>query len=232
MPKPARNIFFSPPRIWTSRARKARNGCAARRRARVADQEALWQALALGDLQTISSDHAPYRFDETGKLRAGPNPNFKQVANGLPGLEVRLPLLFDAMVSKGRLGLEKFVELTATAPAKIYNLHPRKGSIAIGADADIAIWDPAREVTLSDAMMHDLTGYTPYAGRTLRGWPVTVLSRGRVVVADGKRIGRAGLGPFPRALRRRSREAHRTAGGGHGSQNEFRRDVALRGNRL
>lgn len=111
---------------------------------RAADQEALWQALALGDLQTVSSDHAPYRFDETGKLQAGPNPNFKQVANGLPGLEVRLPLLFDAMVSRGRLGIEKFVDLTATAPAKIYNLHPRKGSIAVGADADIAIWDPAR----------------------------------------------------------------------------------------
>jgi dihydropyrimidinase len=162
----------------------------------VADQEALWQALALGDLQTISSDHAPYRFDESGKLRAGPNPNFKQVANGLPGLEVRLPLLFDAMVSKGRLGLEKFVELTATQPAKIYNLHPRKGSIAIGADADLAIWDPAREVTLSDAMMHDLTGYTPYAGRKLRGWPVTVLSRGRVVVAEGKRMANPGSGHF------------------------------------
>ena len=162
----------------------------------VADQEALWQALSLGDLQTISSDHAPYRFDENGKLRAGPNPNFKQVANGLPGLEVRLPLLFDAMVSKGRLGLEKFVELTATAPAKIYNLHPRKGSIAIGADADIAIWDPTREVTLSDAMVHDLTGYTPFAGRTLRGWPVTVLSRGRLVVADGKRIADPGSGRF------------------------------------
>ncbi|WP_315832721.1 dihydropyrimidinase [Bradyrhizobium prioriisuperbiae] len=163
---------------------------------RASDQEALWQALALGDLQTISSDHAPYRFDETGKLRAGPNPNFKQVANGLPGLEVRLPLLFDAMVSKGRLGLEKFVELTATAPAKIYNLHPRKGSIAIGADADLAIWDPDREVTLTDAMMHDLTGYTPFAGRTLRGWPVSVLSRGRVIVADGKRSVDAGSGRF------------------------------------
>src|SRR5271168_3197585 len=162
----------------------------------VADQEALWRALSLGDLQTISSDHAPYRFDENGKLRAGPNPDFKQVANGLPGLEVRLPLLFDAMVSKGRLGLEKFVELTATAPAKIYNLHPRKGSIAIGADADIAIWDPEREVTLSDEMMHDRAGYTPYAGRTLRGWPVTVLSRGRVIVADGKRSVEAGSGRF------------------------------------
>ena len=160
------------------------------------DQEALWQALELGDLQTISSDHAPYRFDETGKLRAGSNPNFKQIANGLPGLETRLPLLFDAMVSKGRLGLQKFVELTATAPAKIYNLHPRKGSIAIGADADIAIWDPEREVKLSDSMMHDLAGYTPYAGRTLRGWPTTVLSRGRVIVADGKRLVEPGFGRF------------------------------------
>jgi dihydropyrimidinase len=161
-----------------------------------ADQDALWQALALGDLQTISSDHAPYRFDETGKLRAGKNPNFRQVANGLPGLEVRLPLLFDAMVSKGRLGLEKFVDLTATAPAKIYNLHPRKGSIAVGADADIAIWDPAREITLSEAMMHDLAGYTPYAGRSLRGWPVTVLSRGRIVIADGRRLTEPGSGRF------------------------------------
>jgi dihydropyrimidinase len=175
----------------------------------VSDQEALWKALALGDLQTVSSDHAPYRFDESGKLRAGRNPTFKQVANGLPGLEVRLPLLFDSMVSKGRLGLEKFVDLTATAPAKIYNLHPRKGSIAVGADADIAIWDPAREVTLSDDMMHDLAGYTPYAGRMLRGWPVTVLSRGRVVVADGRRKAEPGSGRF---LARTGGEAARTTG--------------------
>src|SRR3979411_3331457 len=160
------------------------------------DQEALWRALELGDLQLISSDHAPYRFDETGKLLAGPNPHFKQIANGLPGLETRLPLLFDAMVSKGRLGLEKFVELTATAPAKIYNLHPRKGSIAVGPDGGIAIWDPEREVTLTDAMMHDLAGYTPYAGRKLRGWPITVLSRGRVIVADGKRSVEPGSGRF------------------------------------
>jgi dihydropyrimidinase len=109
---------------------------------------------------------------------------------------VRLPLLFDAMVSKGRLGLEKFVDLTATAHAKIYNLHPRKGSIAVGADGDIAIWDPEREVTLTDAMMHDLAGYTPYAGRKLRGWPITVLSRGRVIVADGKRSAEPGSGRF------------------------------------
>ena len=161
-----------------------------------ADQDALWRALELGDLQTISSDHAPYAFDGTGKLRAGTSPNFKQVANGLPGLEVRMPLLFDAMVSKGRLGLEKFVELTATAPARIYDLAPRKGSIAIGADADIAIWDPDREVELTDAMIHDKTRYTPYAGRRIRGWPETVLVRGAAVIERGELIGRPGSGRF------------------------------------
>ena len=160
------------------------------------DQDALWRALDLGDLQTISSDHAPYAFDETGKLRAGPNPNFKQVANGLPGIELRQPLLFDAMVSQGRLGIEKFVELTATAPARIYNLAPRKGSVAIGADADVAIWDPDREVTVSDSTTHDRTGYTPYAGRRLRGWPETVLVRGDTVIEKGIFKGRAGSGRF------------------------------------
>src|SRR5580704_16625937 len=160
------------------------------------DQEALWQALALGDLQTVSSDHAPYKFDASGKLSAGPDPNFKEIANGLPGLESRLPLLFDAMVTKGRLSLEKFVALTATEPAKIYGLHPRKGDIAIGSDADIAIWDPRRTVTLGASLMHDLTGYTPYEGRTVTGWPVTVLSRGRVVVDDGTLKAAPGSGRF------------------------------------
>ena len=162
----------------------------------VADQEALWQALALGDLQTISSDHAPYRFDASGKLSAGPNPSFKQVANGFAGIETRLPLLFDAMVSKGRLGLQKFVELTATAPAKIYNLHPKKGSIGIGSDADIVLWDPKKQVTLDAAMLHDLAGYTPYQGRTVTGWPVTTLLRGAVVVDNGALKTAPGSGQF------------------------------------
>jgi dihydropyrimidinase len=134
---------------------------------------------------------------------------------------VRLPLLFDAMVSGGRLGLEKFVELTATAPAKIYNLHPRKGSIAVGADADIAIWDPQREVTLSDAMMHDLAGYTPFAGRKLRGWPVTRLSRGRIIVTDGKRSVEAGPADLC-THGRRGGETDRAPDGGYGSRAEFR----------
>jgi dihydropyrimidinase len=165
-----------------------------------ADQEAIWLGLALGDLQVVSSDHAPYAFDRTGKLSAGPNPIFKQIANGLPGIEARLPLLFDAMVSKGRLGLAKFVELTATAPARIYNLHPRKGSIAVGADADIVVWDPGRQVTLTDGTFHDRAGYTPFAGRTITGWPETVLRRGEVIVRAGKLAAKPGSGEFlPRA---------------------------------
>jgi dihydropyrimidinase len=112
----------------------------------VADQEALWAALARGDLQVVSSDHAPYRFDETGKLSAGPDAPFPAIANGMPGLEVRLPLMFDAMVSRGRLGLSKFVDLTATTPARLYGL-TTKGHIAPGYDADLTLWDPDKTVT-------------------------------------------------------------------------------------
>jgi dihydropyrimidinase len=160
------------------------------------DQEALWRALALGDLQTVSSDHAPYAFDATGKLSAGPNPTFKQIANGMPGLELRLPLLFDAMISKGRSDIPAFVNLTATAPARIYNLGPRKGAITIGADADIAIWNPNRMTKLTDAMVHDRTGYTPYVGRSIQGWPDTVLRRGTVIVESGRCRAGAGSGTF------------------------------------
>jgi len=113
------------------------------------------------------------------------------------------------MVSKGRFGLQKFVELTATAPAKTYNLHPRKGSIAIGADADVAVWDPHREVTFADEMMHDRAGYTPYAGRTVRGWPTTVMVRGRMLVEDGRMVAKPGSGQF---LARSGGEAARPTG--------------------
>jgi dihydropyrimidinase len=96
------------------------------------DQEALWRALDLGDIQVVSSDHAPYRFDASGKLSGGEGATFKEIANGLPGLEARMPLLFDAMVSRGRLGLERFVEVACTAPARLHGLAPRKGAIAVG----------------------------------------------------------------------------------------------------
>jgi dihydropyrimidinase len=174
-----------------------------------ADQEALWQALRLGDLQFVSSDHAPYALDATGKFKAGPNPNFKQIANGMPGLELRLPMLFDAIVHKGRGTLQQFVAWTATEPAKMYGLHPKKGTIAIGADADICIWDPNRRVMVSDAGVHDATKYTPYAGRTIEGWPTTVLLRGTIVQQDGKVTAKPGSGKF---MPRTAGEAAKPAG--------------------
>ena len=161
-----------------------------------ADQEALWRALSLGDLQLVSSDHAPYAYDETGKFTADKEPSFKQIPNGMPGLQARLPLLFDAMVSQGRFDANRFVAWTATAPAKIYGLHPRKGSIAVGGDADIAIWDPNHAVTFGDPMVVDRAGYTPYAGRTVKGWPIVVIRRGAVIVEHGELDADPGSGQF------------------------------------
>jgi dihydropyrimidinase len=161
-----------------------------------AGQEVIWRGLQNGTFQVFSSDHAPYRFDETGKLKAGPNPNFKEVANGVPGIELRLPLLFSEGVGKGRIDLQRFVDLTSTAAAKLYGLHPRKGTIAVGSDADIAIWDPDRKVTVNWDMLHDNVGYTPYEGMELTGWPTTVLSRGRVVVEDNELHVERGSGEF------------------------------------
>ena len=159
----------------------------------VADQGALWAALARGDLQVVSSDHAPYRFDETGKLSAGPDAPFPAIANGMPGLEVRLPLMFDAMVSHGRLGLSKFVDLTATAPARLYGL-TTKGHIAPGYDADLTLWDPERSVTYGADDLHDNVGYNPWEGLRVQGWPKHVLLRGRPLVSDGSYLGTPGAG--------------------------------------
>lgn len=159
-------------------------------------QAAVWQGLLDGTLQMFSSDHAPYRFDESGKLPKGEATTFKDMANGLPGLEVRMPLLFSEGVMTGRMTIERFVALTATNHARTYGLHPRKGTIAVGADADIGIWNPERRVTLSTAMLHDNVGYTPYEGRVVQGWPEIVVSRGRVVVENGVLDAERGSGRF------------------------------------
>jgi len=121
-----------------------------------ANQEAIWQGLTTGVFDVFSSDHAGYRYDDPeGKMKHGRNAPFKKVANGVPGLAVRTALLFSEGVGKGRLDLPKFVALTATNAAKLYGLHPRKGTIAVGSDADLAIWDPDREVTIRQSMIHD-----------------------------------------------------------------------------
>src|SRR5438105_10331762 len=161
-----------------------------------AAQEAVWRGLQNGTFQVFSSDHAPYRYDETGKLLKGDKTTFKDTANGVPGIELRVPRLYSEGLQKGRLDLNRFVALTATNHAKLYGLYPRKGTIAVGSDADIAIWDPEREVTVSAANIHDNVGYTPYEGMRLKGWPVTVLSRGRIIVDAGKLVAERGSGAF------------------------------------
>ena len=161
-----------------------------------AAQQACWRGLDDGALNVCSSDHAPYRYDETGKLPRGEKTTFKEMANGVPGLELRLPLLFTFGYGAGKLTLPQFVSLTATRHAQIYGCYPRKGTIAVGSEADIAIWDPERRIEISADLVHDNTGYTPYAGRTLQGWPVIVLSRGEVIVENGRLSAERGRGRY------------------------------------
>jgi dihydropyrimidinase len=165
------------------------------------NQEAIWDALAAGVFQVVSSDHSPFRYDDPkGKMVAGPDAPFWKIPNGVPGIETRLPLLFDG-VSKGRITLQQFVALTAANPARIYGLSGRKGAIAIGADADIALWDPAAERTIRNADLHHAVDYTPYEGIAVRGWPVHVLARGETVMRDGTPVDRRGHGRFLRCDR-------------------------------
>ena len=159
-------------------------------------QQAIWDGLANGTFQVYSSDHAPYRFDESGKLPKGDETTFKDMANGVPGLELRLPLLFSEGVGKGRLSLNQFVALTAGNHARIYGLDHCKGSLDLDRDADIALWDPERKTTITAAAIHDNVGYTPYEGRSITGWPVTVLSRGRTVIQGGTMQVERGSGRF------------------------------------
>jgi dihydropyrimidinase len=161
------------------------------------DQEALWQHLRAGTLTVFSSDHAPNRFDDPhGKKVAGDSAPFSAVPNGLPGLETRLPILFSEGVVKGRIDLETFVALTATNPARLFGLAPQKGAIAIGADADIAIWDANKKVIIRNAALHHQVDYTPYEGLEVTGWPEMTLSRGAVICDNGEIIGKRGHGCF------------------------------------
>ncbi len=161
-----------------------------------AAQAACWTGLKDGTLAVYSSDHAPYRFDASGKLPKGELTTFKDIANGVPGLELRLPLLFTEGVGTGRISLQAFVELTSTSHARIYGLHPRKGVIAVGADADLAIWNPDAKRIVTASMLHDAVGYTPYEGRQLTGWPETVISRGDVIVEQGRLQAARGRGRY------------------------------------
>lgn len=159
------------------------------------NQEALWKGLRGNDLQVVSTDHCPFCFKEQKELGRG---DFSKIPNGGPGVEHRMSLVFNGGVAQGRISLNRFVELTSTAAAKIYGLFPRKGTIAVGSDADIVIFDPDEEMTISAATHHMNVDYSAYEGMKVRGVTKTVLSRGRVVIEEEKFIGSRGSGQFLR----------------------------------
>jgi len=160
------------------------------------EHERMWGMIGRGVLDVVSSDHCGYSFGgNAGKAQNGRDVPFRDIPNGIPGLAARLPLVFSDGVSAGRISPNAFVALTATNPARLFGLSG-KGTIAIGADADLALWDPALEVTLSNALMHHAIDYTPYEGRRVRGWPVMTIRRGEVVMRDGAVQAEPGSGRF------------------------------------
>lgn len=155
--------------------------------------EALWQGLIGGDLQTVGTDHCPFNF--VGQKEMGKD-DFSKIPNGMPGVETRLPLLYHFGVNNGRFSVNRFVELVATGPARLFGLLPRKGTISIGADADLVIWDPNKEYRLTKENLHMNVDYSPYEDVTVKGYPSIVLQRGKVLVRDNKFIGQVGGGQF------------------------------------
>jgi dihydropyrimidinase len=159
------------------------------------NQELLWRGLRGDDLQVISTDHCPFCFKEQKELGLD---DFSKIPNGGPGVENRMSLIYHHGVGAGRIGLNRFVELTSTAAAKIFGLFPKKGTIAVGSDADIVIFDPNREQTISAATHHMRVDYSAYEGWKVKGVTEVVLSRGRVIVENGEWKGKAGDGRFLR----------------------------------
>ncbi len=158
-----------------------------------ADRAALWAGLAAGEVNTVATDHCPF-FYETQKVRG--RDDFSRIPGGAPGVETRLSLLYTHGVLSGQITLERWVEVCCTAPARHFGLAPRKGTLSVGADADVVIFDPERRVTLSVESLHQNVDYCPYEGWEVQGYPVMVLSRGEVIVRNGEFIGTAGRGCF------------------------------------
>ena len=160
-----------------------------------ASQAACWEGIQTGVFSVFSSDHCPFRYnDPRGKLAPKGRTSFRWVPNGIPGVATRLPILFPEGVAKGCIDINRFVALTSTNRAKTYGLYPRKGTIAVGADADIAIWDPDSVITHD--LLRDGSDYTSYEGREVTGWPIVTMVRGEIVVRDGELVGTRGYGSY------------------------------------
>jgi dihydropyrimidinase len=159
------------------------------------NQVALWKGLAKNDLQVVSTDHCPFCMNEPPQKQLGKD-DFSKIPNGAPGIETRLMLLWDGGVRTGRIDAHKFVEITSSNPARMFGLWPRKGTVAVGSDGDLVVWDPDKEVTLGAKTLHMRVDYNPYEGRVVKGAPAVVLSRGDVIVDHGAFKGRKGRGEF------------------------------------
>ena len=156
-------------------------------------QDELWTGLIKDDLQVVSTDHCPFDFKGQKDLGKG---DFRKVPNGLPGVEDRVDLLHDGGVVGGRMTRERWVEVISTAPAKLFGMYPKKGAVAVGSDADLVVYDPARKRKISAKTHHMNVDYSCYEGRTVQGASDVVLSRGAVIVKDGKFTGKKGHGKF------------------------------------
>jgi dihydropyrimidinase len=160
--------------------------------------DALWTGLVKDDLQIVSTDHCPFDFHGQKELGKG---DFRKVPNGLPGVEDRVDLLHDGGVVGGRLTRERWVELISTAPARLFGMYPQKGTVAVGSDADLVIYDPSRKHKISARTHHMNVDYSCYEGREVQGASDVVLSRGSIVVRDGEFLGRKGHGRFVKRAR-------------------------------
>ena len=157
------------------------------------NQDVLWNALKTGELQTIGSDQCS--FDFIGQKDLGKD-DFSKIPNGGPIIEDRISILYSEGVKNGRITLNQFVDLTSTRAAKLFGLYPKKGTIAVGVDADIVIFDPTVERTISAKTHHMAVDYNPFEGMKITGEPVSVLSRGEFVVRDKQFVGKLGAGQF------------------------------------
>jgi dihydropyrimidinase len=161
----------------------------------------LWQGLRTNDLQVVSTDHCPFCFEdhpELGRQKRLGEEDFSKIPNGMPGVEPRMEVLFEGGVNQGRIGLNRFVEITATTPAKMFGMYPKKGTIAPGGDADIVVFDPGKKHVISVDNQHMRVDYSAYEGLEVTGKVETVLSRGRPIVDEGSYVGKPGDGEFLR----------------------------------
>lgn len=161
-----------------------------------ASQDACWEGIEQGVFDLFSSDHCPFRFDDPeGKLNEKGKRHFRWIPNGIPGVATRLPILFSEGVMKGRIDINRFVAVTSTNHAKLYGMYPQKGTIAIGSDADIALWDPRERLTLTNEILQHGADYTPYEALEVKGWPVRLLVRGQTIMERGSVV-EAGQGQY------------------------------------